>query len=131
MYEKIVELLAAIGYGAVSDGDEIALRFVISKVESEIRNEINWKEVPRELENVLVCRVVGEFLLHKKTFAPADLSMLDLSGAAVKQIQAGDTNFVFASGEGTETDESRLSAFINHLLSYGADQFSAFRRIRW
>lgn len=100
-------------------------------MESEIRNEINWKEVPRELENVLVCRVVGEFLLHKKTFAPADLSMLDLSGAAVKQIQAGDTNFVFASGEGTETDESRLSAFINHLLSYGADQFSAFRRIRW
>ena len=127
MYEKIVELLAAIGYGAVSDSDEIALRFVISKVESEI----NWKEVPRELENVLVCRVVGEFLLHKKTFAPADLSMLDLSGAAVRQIQAGDTNFVFASGEGTETDESRLSAFINHLLSYGADQFSAFRRIRW
>ena len=90
MYEKIVELLAAIGYGAVSDSDEIALRFVISKVESEIRNEINWKEVPRELENVLVCRVVGEFLLHKKTFAPADLSMLDLSGAAVKQIQAGE-----------------------------------------
>lgn len=131
MYERIVELLAAIGYGTVSDSDEIVLHFAISKVESEIRNEINWKEVPRELENVLICRVVGEFLLHKKTFAPAGLSMLDLSGAAVKQIQAGDTNFVLASGEGTETDGSRLSAFINHLLCYGADQFSAFRRIRW
>ena len=131
MYEKIVELLAAIGYGAVSDSDEIALRFVISKVESETRNEINWKEVPRELENVLVCRVVGEFLLHKKTFAPADLSMLDLSGAAVKQIQAGDTNFVFSVDEGGESASGRLSTFINYLLTYGADQFSAFRRIRW
>lgn len=96
MYDRIVELLAAIGYNTISDSDRIILNFAISKVESEIKNEINWKEIPQGLENVLICRVVGEFLLNKKTFAPSDLSMLDLSGGAVKQIQAGDTNFVFS-----------------------------------
>ena len=131
MYDRIVELLAAIGYNTISDSDRIILNFAISKVESEIKNEINWKEIPQGLENVLICRVVGEFLLHKKTFAPADLSMLDLSGGAVKQIQAGDTNFVFSVDEGGESASGRLSTFINYLLTCGADQFSAFRRIRW
>lgn len=131
MCDQIVELLAAIGYDTISDSDRIILNFAISKAESEIKNEINWKEIPQGLENVLICRVVGEFLLNKKTFAPADLSMLDLSGGAVKQIQAGDTNFVFSVDEGGESASGRLSTFINYLLTYGADQFSAFRRIRW
>lgn len=131
MCDRIVELLAAIGYDTISDSDRIILNFAISKAESEIKNEINWKEIPQGLENVLICRVVGEFLLNKKTFAPADLSMLDLSGGAVKQIQAGDTNFVFSVDEGGESASGRLSTFINYLLTYGADQFSAFRRIRW
>lgn len=131
MYDRIVELLAAIGYDTISDGDKIILNFAISKVESEIKNEINWKEIPQGLESVLICRVVGEFLLNKKTFAPGDLSMVDLSGGAVKQIQAGDTNFVFSVDEGGESASGRLSTFINYLLTYGADQFSAFRRIRW
>ena len=131
MYDRIVELLAAIGYNTISDSDRIILNFAISKVESEIKNEINWKEIPQGLENVLICRVVGEFLLNKKTFTPSDLSMLDLSGGAVKQIQAGDTNFVFSVDEGGESASGRLSTFINYLLTYGADQFSAFRRIRW
>ena len=131
MYDRIVELLAAIGYDTISDSDKIILNFAISKVESELKNEINWKEIPQGLESVLICRVVGEFLLNKKTFAPSDLSMLDLSGGAVKQIQAGDTNFVFSVDEGGESASGRLSTFINYLLTYGADQFSAFRRIRW
>lgn len=131
MYDRIVELLAAIGYDTISDSDKIILNFAISKVESEIKNEINWKEIPQGLESVLICRVVGEFLLNKKTFAPSDLSMLDLSGGAVKQIQAGDTNFVFSVDKGGESASGRLSTFINYLLTYGADQFSAFRRIRW
>ena len=43
MYDRIVELLAAIGYDTISDSDRIILNFAISKVESEIKNEINWK----------------------------------------------------------------------------------------
>ena len=110
MYDKVAELLSAIGYESLSGNDAMLLNFAIPKVENDLKNSINQKEVPQELEYVLACRAVGEFLQSKKTFAPADLSMLDLSGAVVKQIQAGDTNFAFAVGEGAETDESRLNA---------------------
>lgn len=72
----------------------------------------------------------GEFLQAKKTFFPDDLSMIDLSNA-VKQIQSGDTNTVFAIGSGNLTQEQRLDIFINHLLSYGKDELKSFRRLRW
>lgn len=75
--------------------------------------------------------MIGEFLLSKKTFSPDELAMLDLSAETVKQIQAGDTNFVLGVGEGADTDQNRLDTFINFMLSYGADQFGAFRKIRW
>lgn len=50
---------------------------------------------------------------------------------AVKQIQTGDTNTVFATGEGSSTPEQRLNSFLNYLLTYGRDQFSCYRKIRW
>lgn len=50
---------------------------------------------------------------------------------AVKQIQTGDTNTVFATGEGSLTAEQRLNAFLNYLLTYGRDEFSCYRKIRW
>ena len=131
MYDKVMELLSAIGYETLSGSDAMLLNFVIPKVENDIKNSISHKEIPQELEYVFACRVLGEFLQNKKTFSPADLSMLDLSGAVVKQIQAGDTNFAFAVGEGAETDESRLNTFISALVGYGAGQLFAFRRIRW
>ena len=130
MYDRIVELLAAIGYDTISDSDKIILNFAISKVESEIKNEINWQDVPEGLEHIAVDMAVGEFLLSKKTFAPNDLESLDLE-YAVKQIQTGDTNTVFATGEGCLTPEQRLTSFINYLLSYGKAEFNSFRRIRW
>lgn len=99
-------------------------------IENAIKNEINWNDVPEGLEHIAVDMAVGEFLLSKKTFAPDDLTGFDLE-YAVKQIQAGDTNTVFATGEGSMTPEQRLTSFINYLLSYGKAEFNSFRRIRW
>lgn len=128
MYEKIVTLLAALGYQAFSDGDKITLYFINDKVSQDVKNNINWDTIPPELEHVVLYRMLGEFLQYKKAFSPDDLSMLDLSGAAVKQIQAGDTSFTFGNAE---TAENRLSSFIQSLNKYGAGQLSEFRRIRW
>jgi len=128
MYEKIATLLAALGYRTFSDGDKITLYFIHDKVSQDIKNNINWETIPPELEYVVMYRVLGEFLTYKKTFAPDDLSALDLSGAPVKQIQAGDTSFTFGNAE---TAESRLSSFIQSLNKYGAEQLSSFRKIRW
>ena len=110
--------------------EEFALTFCVEKVRSTIKNEINWNDVPEGLEHIAVDMAVGEFLLSKKTFAPDDLTGFDLE-YAVKQIQTGDTNTVFATGEGSMTPEQRLTSFINYLLSYGKAEFNSFRRIRW
>ena len=127
--ETVKKRLESFGYEVKAD-DEFALTFCVGKVRSSIINDINWKEVPEGLEHIAVDMAAGEFLLSKKTFAPDDLTGLDLD-YAVKQIQTGDTNTVFGVGEGTQTPEQRLTTFNNYLLSYGKAEFSSFRRIRW
>ena len=127
--ENVTARLASFGY-TVQDTDAFSLNFCMEKVRSTIKNEVNWKDIPEGLEHFAVDMACGEFLNAKLTFAPGDLSGLDLD-AAVKQITDGDTTTVFAIGDGSETPEQRLNSFINYLLSYGKEQYSCFRRLRW
>ena len=127
--ETIKERLQSFGY-EVREEDMFSLTFCMEKIQTSIKTNINHVEIPKELESIAVDRTVGEFLLAKKTFAPKELSNFDLD-YAVKQIQAGDTNTVFAVGEGTLTPEQRLDAFLQYLLSYGSKEFHTFRRIQW
>lgn len=129
MLERVKERLAAFGY-ALQEGDAFALTFSIQKVESTIKNDCGVSSIPDGLANIAVDMAVGEFLTAKKTFSPDSIAGLDLD-AAVKQIQAGDTSTVFATGEGSLTAEQRLNILLNHLLTDGRDEFSNYRRIRW
>ena len=129
MLERTKERLSSFGY-ALKDGDETILAFSIQKAESTIKNDVNVPAIPEGLMCVAVDMAIGEFLLAKKTFAPDDLTGFDL-GPAIKQLQEGDTNTVFVTGEGTMTPEQRLTALISHLLTYGRDEFACYRRIRW
>lgn len=127
--DAVKKRLESFGYEVKTD-DEFALTFCVEKVRSTIKNEINWNEVPDGLEHIAVDMATGDFLLQKKTFAPDDLANIDLD-YAVKQIQTGDTNTVFTTGEANLTPEQRLNTFINYLISYGKAEFSSFRRVRW
>lgn len=129
MLEQVKERLQSFGY-ELKESDEPILIFCIQKVENTIKNDCNVSSIPDGLVNIAVDMVVGEFLTAKKTFAPNDITGLDLD-FAVKQIQTGDTNTVFATGEGSLTAEQRLNTFLNYLLTYGRDEFSCYRRIRW
>lgn len=129
MLEKVKERLQSFGY-TLKDGDEVILNFSIQKVENTIKNDCNVFSIPDGLVNIAIDMAIGEFLTAKKTFSPNDITGLDLD-FAVKQIQTGDTNTVFATGEGSLTPEQRLSAFISYLLTYGRDEFSCYRKIRW
>jgi hypothetical protein len=129
MLEKVKERLQSFGY-TLKDGDEVILNFSIQKVENTIKNDCNVSSIPDGLVNIAIDMAIGEFLTAKKTFSPNDITGLDLD-FAVKQIQTGDTNTVFATGEGSLTPEQRLSAFISYLLTYGRDEFSCYRKIRW
>lgn len=128
--DTVTKRLKSFGYEVNADSDRFALTFCIEKVRNTIRNETNQKEVPDGLVHIAVDMTCGEFLLSKKTFAPDDLKNLDLD-FAVKQIQKGDTNTVFAVGEGSQTPEQRLNTFINHLLTYGRSEFLRYRRFVW
>lgn len=127
--EFVKERLNAFGI-KVEDEDELSLNFCIDKVEYTIRNETNQPEVPEGLWHIAADMVVGEFIMAKKAFAPDKLDWIDV-GYAVKQIQTGDTNTVFATGEGSLTPEQRLNSFIEYLLSYGKGELSSYRRIKW
>nr|DAO27367.1 MAG TPA: head to tail adaptor [Caudoviricetes sp.] len=129
MLELVKARLQSFGY-EIQDSDDAILSFSIQKAESTIKNECNVPEVPEELRCVAVDMAVGEFLTAKKTFAPGSIAGLDLE-AAVKQIQTGDTSTTFATGEGSQTAEQRLNALLSYLLTYGKEQFSCFRRLRW
>lgn len=129
MKKQLRERLAALGY-ELQSADEALLGFVLDKAVSSIKNDCNVAEVPEGLQQIAVEWAAGEFLQAKKAFAPDDLAGLDLE-AAVKQIQAGDTNVVFAVGEGSQTPEQRLNQLINYLLSYGRAELACYRRLRW
>lgn len=129
MLEMVKARLKSFGY-ELQEGDEFALSFAIQKVENTIKNDCNVPSIPDGLMNIAVDMAVGELLTVKKTFSPDSLAGLDLS-AAVKQIQMGDTNTVFATGEGSLTAEQRLNNFLNYLLTYGRDEFACYRKIRW
>lgn len=129
MKKRLRERLAALGY-AVQGADEALLVFALDKAVGSIKNDCNLADLPEGLQRIAVEWAAGEFLQAKKAFAPDDLAGLDLE-AAVKQIQAGDTNVVFAAGEGSQTPEQRLNGLINYLLSYGRSELSCYRRFRW
>lgn len=127
--EDVKARLLSFGYECQT-ADEFLLGFLMTKVANTIKNDCNVSEIPSGLYNIAVDMAVGEFLAAKKTFTPDDLTGLNLD-YAVKQIDEGDMKTTFAVGEGTQTAEQRLDAFIVHLLTYGRDQFSCFRRLRW
>lgn len=129
MLERVKTRLQSFGY-VLQDGDEVILTFSIEKVTNTIKNDCNVSEIPDGLMNIAIDMVVGEFLTVKKTFSPNDIAGLDLD-YAVKQLQEGDKNTVFATGEGSLTSEQRLNNLLNYLLTYGRDEFSCYRRIRW
>lgn len=127
--ETVKERLKTFGY-EVKVSDKTGLAFCVGKVQDTIKNATNQCSIPEGLENIAVDMAAGEFLLSKKTFAPEDLEKIDMD-YAVKQLQDGDTNTVFAVGSGCMTPEQRLNAMIDYLISYGRSEFSAFRRVKW
>lgn len=126
MREAVVEMLAALGVtGAAEDP---LLDIVINNVQYRVQNETNRKDMPEGLVSVAVYMVVGEYLNVKKV--SGQLEGFDLE-AAIKQIQEGDTNTVFAIGDGSSTPEQRLDALISYLINGRTREFYRFRRLVW
>ena len=123
---SLVEMrLLTLGY-PVTEADQKILSHVTGHAAQYVCTFCNFPrcpdDIPGSLRYVTVDYAVGNFLQHKKTFAPDDLTNLNLD-VVVKQITTGDTTTVFATGEGSQTDEQKLNSFISYLMTYGKQEF--------
>lgn len=128
LFNDAVTLLDSLGVAGA--GDDPFLPYLINSVTERVKNETNQQEIPEGLHWVSVELVVGEYLTFKKNAGQLDMNGLDFE-AAVKQIQEGDTNTVFAVGDGSTTPEQRLDALINYLVNGRTHEFIRYRRIVW
>jgi len=124
--EDVVSMLTALGVTGAAD--DPLLDIVISNVQYRVQNETNRADLPDGLKSVAVYMAVGEYLNMKKV--SGQLEGFDLD-AAIKQIQEGDTNTVFAIGDGSSTPEQRLDALISYLINGRTREFYRFRRFVW
>jgi len=125
----VINRLASFGYVAKAE-DMWAIRFLVDKVESTIKANINQSSVPRELFAIHVDMVCGEFLLGKKTNGDLDGFEIDINAAGLKRQTQGDTTNEFAVAS-VSSSEERLDAVIDLLLNGGKDSLTRFRRLAW
>ena len=126
MRDQVISMLTALGVtGAATDP---LLDILLQNVQQRILNKTNQSVIPEGLESVAVYMAVGEYLNMKKTVG--QLTGFDL-GAAIKQIQEGDTNTVFAIGEGSLTPEQRLNGLIDYLINGRSDELYRYRKLVW
>jgi hypothetical protein len=124
--DQVISMLTALGVTWVV-GDPL-LDILLQNVQQRILNKTNQSVIPEGLESVAVYMAVGEYLNMKKTVG--QLTGFDLD-AAIKQIQEGDTNTVFAIGEGSLTPEQRLNGLIDYLINGRSDELYRFRKLVW
>lgn len=122
---EITERLTSLGY-TVIDGDDKSIKFLLSKVEQNIKHWCNIDEVPDCLKYVVIERVCGEFLLEKASFNQLDE---DLVGTLVKTTKIGDTETQYQVGATTPLDILRSQC--KNMTSYGLSDLKAHRRLSW
>ena len=86
--EMVLQLLESwIGYDAISDINII--EYVINAETQHILNDINQKELPSELQHVLVYRVIGSYITTNKN------KLIEADGEMASSIKMGDTEVQF------------------------------------
>ncbi|HBF8529247.1 TPA: hypothetical protein OFA51_003649 [Clostridioides difficile] len=114
----------------LKDGDKWLINFVREKIENIIKLDCNINEIPKELKNIEIDMIVGEFLFTKKNMGQLDIESLNFE-VVEKSISEGDTKIDFAIGSGSQTPEQRFDSLIAYLTTYGKDKILTFRCLRW
>lgn len=126
--DDVIALLDALG--VTGAGDDPLIPYMVDSVTERVKNETNQSEIPEGLHYVAVELAAGEYLKFKKNAGQLDADGLNLD-AAVKQIQEGSTNVVFAVGDGSWTPEQRLETLITRLTCDRTGEFMRYRRLVW
>ncbi|EQF23473.1 hypothetical protein QEW_3499 [Clostridioides difficile CD160] len=127
--DSIEKRLEGFGY-VLKDGDKWLIDFVKEKIENIIKLDCNINEIPKELKNIEIDIIVGEFLFTKKNMGQLDIESLNFE-VVEKSISEGDTKVDFAIGSGSQTPEQRFDSLMAYLTTYGKDKILTFRCLRW
>lgn len=124
--DSVIEKLGLINYD-LQNNDVVLIEFIIKKVENSIFNKTNLKSIPEQLNQILIDKVVGEFLFSMKNSGNLKLENLDFSPLPIS-IKEGDTDIKFSE---KNTVEDNFNKLINNLMNSGDDEILGFRRIKW
>lgn len=118
--ETVLQILESwLGYDAISDVNII--EYMIDAETQHILNDINQKELPSELQHVLVYRVIGSYITTNKN------KLIEADGEMASSIKMGDTEVQFKGAD----KASRLQELATALSGYGRGDLACFRRLRW
>ena len=118
--ETVLRILESwLGYDAISDVNII--EYMIDTETQHILNDINQKELPSELQQVLVYRVIGSYITTNKN------KLIEADGEMASSIKMGDTEVQFKGPD----KASRLQELATALSGHGRGDLACFRRLRW
>lgn len=124
---EVYRRLDTLGY-SVEPEDEYTVTYLIEGVSNKIKLNTNNTEVPKELLQMAIDKVCGEFLATK--YALGQLKGFDFSGT-IKRITEGDTTVEYAYGSGDKTAEQRFVDMIDKMRRLDKDMLAAVRCLRW
>lgn len=118
---KIIKRLQSLNYELKSE-DGYLILFCIEKASNSIMNFCNIKKVPEKLENILVDKVCGEFLLSQKNSGKLNID------ETLKSLKDGNVTVTY---DEKSSADSKLNVLINHLIDGGRGELICYRRIKW
>lgn len=120
---KVIELIDP--FGVNLSADDFYLVFAIESTIQDVLNFCNLKEIPKELEHVVIRRVLTKILDFKLQTSGADSINIE---KGIRSITEGDVSISYD----TSLDRGvLLSKFIKEGLNYGMDNLCSFRDFRW
>ena len=122
--KEVIKRLASLNYNA-TDKDEFILKYIIDKVEQDIKNKTNQSEVHEGLHFVFIERVCGEFLQGLRS---SNLLTHEQIEAIVTTIKEGDTSVSF---DKDSSPQAIFDTYIRYLVNYGNDAFAKYRKFVW
>ena len=110
----------------VSVGDEdTVFDLILKEVIQDICNFLNITKVPKELEHVVIRRVVGKYLEYKANRGELEC----VNDGEIKAITEGDVKIEL--NDSPFDVNKAMREFIDNCLVYGKDELYSFRRIKW
>ncbi len=117
LVESVKDNLRAYGYIATLD-DEYIISSAIEKSITRVKAFTNLKELPEEINSIIIDMATGEVLSIKNAIGALS------SGDGVKSIQEGDTTVTFAG-------ESDMSGIIKKLIDGHFQALTHYRQVKW